>query len=213
MSIIYLSITSTDNNGNITDYHIKNIFVDETEMVRYFASSYRYDSEFNDYQELVHLQRLCKDDVLSIWNCNSQNDSYSTQYLRSLVLYDDRYDRFLDIRNYQYLIEKNIYNAISYTQYQYRQQEERHKRRLRKQGKTHHKRMSFKGSAMFKDNRLRSCRYGYDCDGIEEYNMMCKLPKAIRPKLKRSPWEDDMRRVQNNWKDERIKHQWEKNIR
>ena len=42
---------------------------------------------------------------------------------------------------------------------------------------------------------------------------MCKLPKAIRPKLKRSPWEDNMRRVQNNWKDERIKHQWEKNIR
>lgn len=210
MSILYLRIKAIDNNGIITDYNIKDKFKDLTEMARWFAHSYN-DKYESDYEELIAYQCLCKHDCYLSESFRFEGIRFEW-YHRYLVLYDEQYDRFLDIRDYRSLIEKQITNSLTYTEYTLSLINERRKRIKNNQGRTHSKYHVGKHTKMFKWRiRGKITLNPYYDDELNQFDICCSLPFNIRSKLRERAdrFESRYYKVENNWKNKKCRHQWQ----
>lgn len=229
MSILYLKIDKTDENNQITDWSIIQKFKDETELAKWFAYDYNEKKEIYDYYScssrfisLLKNQRLCKDD--SYGECggyieegmyiNGIMTSY-VQEFRNRVLYDDVYNRFLDIRNYRQLIKHHLNDSIRDTEWDKIYADKRW-HRYHIQGRSHGKSGHYKHIAMGKGMILLSDRhfvkyerkYVYEDD---EYKVSCSVPKTRGKRYLRKLgwWDDYYAHTENNWKEKKCRHQWQ----
>jgi len=188
LSILYLIVKDVDKKGNIIDYEVEEVFKDEEELAKYFARG-------THYVDFLENQHLCKDDLVC------REDYY---VLRDRVLYDNEYDRLLDIRNYVDLIQKyfgtpykvKVTNTLWYKRYR------------RRMGRTHRKSGSYTKSRLFKASFLNNVNFDYD-KFDNEFSIYCNIPCRSRPRLKRDYWEENFASTENNWKECKCRHQWQ----
>ena len=223
MSIYYILIEEFDESGNPVKSRTVEVFKDEKEMIKWFA--YNYDNEYGRYHRMLNSQRCCKGDVfvseyryIPETNCTvPQKYAY-----RHHMLYDADSDRVLDIRNYKNEIARASGTAVFRTEQAclYRERFSaswRHKHG-RKRGRKHHKSGHYKRVAFGKNNILRSDkRFGqYEMtelyDGCGNSEIKCSFPSRIRGKARMKElgwWDDYYAPTENNWKEKRIRNQWQ----
>ena len=223
MSIYYIVIDSFNESGDPVKSHTVELFKNEEEMVRWFA--YDYDNEYGRYHRMLNSQRCCKGDIfVSEYRYFPESDlSIPRKYAyRNHMLYDAKTCRILDIRNYETEIVKSatigIYNTeyvLSYRKRDFAVWKHNHGH---KHGKTHQKSGHFKKIALGKNNVKQSDeKFGrYEQEDMSENlsisKLSCSFPVQIRGKTRMKKlgwWDDYYASTENNWKEKKIRHQWQ----
>ena len=91
------------------------------------------------------------------------------------------------------------------------------RRHIEEQGRTHYKEWHFKKITFCKSNRaVRYTGADYDTASLsEEYGYMnleikCRMPEEkVRYKTNIGPYDGSIRIMENNWKEKKIRHQWQ----
>jgi hypothetical protein len=219
MSILYIKITETNPDSSVKDYRVEEVFKDGTEMCRWFAYDYHKRLEILEhgyclnrtrFSTYIRKQRLCQGDYYHEYDWDYYQGAghrISVYYQRTLMLYDDSTDRVLDIRNYIAGIEKHAHDAIEYTEYRYTESESKRLRRYynimtgrphHTEGRIHRKSKYYRPANKFDPNVI-----------VDDEYIPCVVTK---PKQNvRLVWYNDFgcKEMENNWKQRKIRHQWQ----
>ena len=206
-----IAIHSINENGDITSYTTTNLFRDEAEMIRWFAADYSIAAEHSRYEYHLDNQWLSKDDIC-----------LDAAYPRRVALIELGRDcadndwckmRILDIRNYERAIARCRMSGNSIAQTRWQNTVLSRKPVM---GRTHSKYSGYiraRGS-MFKSSLV--CRYKgddwdiYDNEDFDSSIILCPMPDTnVRHSSSRDMWDDGWSTRENNWKQRKVRHQWQ----
>ncbi len=194
--IDYIKIIKTELNGDILEFKTIARFNDTDEMCRYFAYS---EKRYNDYLSRQHLSRCDVDEC---------GDLRPLALIERVGRYKENWAsiRILDIRNYDDIINK--YRMSGNTLYC------NETRKNKCQGRTHKGGYdSYKHTAFYKNSLI--CRYtgtDYDIEDNEDIQncvIACTMPSDNVSRTGRDPWDENWIHLENNWKQRKIRHQWQ----
>ena len=231
MSIFYIIIKDFDPDGTPVSSKTIELFKDENEMINWFA--YGYENEYSRYQRMLSSQRCCKNDVfVSKYKNVPINDLFPgrdniirmlpCQYsFRNHMLYDADNCRILNVRNYESKIANASHNAIRDTEYTCRYREKQYAlwrhTHGRRRGRSHQKSGHYKKITLGKDNIKKSDKRFGQFEQNDTYsnmtaNMTCSFPVRVRGKTRMKKigwWDDYYAPTENNWKEKKIRYQWQ----
>ncbi len=209
--IKYITVSASDSKGNISEYSVKETFKDTDEMVAWFAHNCAETDYHLRHQWLSAGDTECDFDVF--------NPVLVPRYSALIEITRKHSDgvweyRVLDLRNYIDLITKKRQSTDCQS---YRQVHmfNRLSKNKQEQGRTHKGgRASYKHSAFYKQS-VKSRYTGENTDAVYtdetlvNCDIVCRIPDTNVRRAGRDPWDENWAYTENNWKERKIRHQWQ----